>query len=660
MRTLGLLFPQDEDDIRWIACSGFTLDPELAYCGNVDYKDRRLRNFRYWHDRLVILKQAFDSHQHYGISPWQLSRNPDFKVSLEAKNDDSLYKPLRYGNHEIRLVTFLPSSNPEVQLCSLNIIPLPKAPSYTALSYCWDHAIPTTNLVANNRVVTISHNLHLALLQLNNQGVEHVWVDALCIDQTNDEEKSIQVSRMGTIFRKAAEVVVWLGNEEPDNLDILFQEQDLSKISKDARTSALRCFQDLLERSFWDRVWVIQEVAVASRISVWCGRYSVTWDRFNELFEVLSDNSHRVTLVNQSSSGFSTLLRFRQESISRKPIHFLDALHRSNTSLSTDPRDKLYALLGLTFDGRHFIPEPNYMSETTQIFTEFTTALIAGGEPLDFIYLRSAKRKVSFFNNLPSWVPDWANLGDIVAKRQLDFIMPWCSSWSKSTDGKVDFNNDEVKCSGSELTVRGVIIDTITALGSSFASSTESDRLYKNDIKASDEPETDQNDIERSDLVLDLLTNSELIPSTMRNIPKYYSANDQNGSSSSLTDAPPILSEAILKWLSENQYFEIYGRTIQSWSKSLNLIDEAGAAIASPFFNSIQSRMKLMTTKRGYIGWAHPRAEIGDQVARLVGCRRFVILRASEQRFQIVGDAILGSQIDDAQYESEYEMLTIY
>jgi hypothetical protein len=98
-----------------------------------------------------------------------------------------------------------------------------------------------------------------------------------------------------------------------------------------------------------------------------------------------------------------------------KPIGMLEALRRSRFSLSTEPRDKLYALLGLVFDGKAFITEPNYKTSVAKCFTKFATALIKHREPLDFIYLRSANRTNQ--GDLASWVPDWTDLGDNVASR---------------------------------------------------------------------------------------------------------------------------------------------------------------------------------------------------------------------------------------------------
>jgi hypothetical protein len=98
-------------------------------------------------------------------------------------------------------------------------------------------------------------------------------------------------------------------------------------------------------------------------------------------------------------------------------------------------------------------------------FTEFATSLLTNNEPLDFIYLRSANRKVN--RELPSWVPDWTDLNDPVAHRQFDYIMAYSSQIAKDPDA---YRRPEISISGLELIARGVLFDAVDGLGSALAS----------------------------------------------------------------------------------------------------------------------------------------------------------------------------------------------
>jgi hypothetical protein len=164
-------------------------------------------------------------------------------------------------------------------------------------------------------------------------------------------------------------------------------------------------FHELLSRPYWGRVWIIQEVALASDVVVYFGRYSISWDKFvNQCGLQLDGTALFSTLADNNTRGIASLLQFRNDRLTDRPISFLEALSRSRSSLATDPRDKLFALLGLCFNGKKFLLELNYMDSPEEIFTEFTTALIKYSATLDFIYLKSASRNNS--GNMPSWVPD--------------------------------------------------------------------------------------------------------------------------------------------------------------------------------------------------------------------------------------------------------------
>ena len=286
---------------------------------------------------------------------------------------------------------------------------------------------------------------------------------------------------MGTIFRKASEVAVWLGHEQRIMEQALrFSHASQSgNLDEKSRLSSLPIFKELLSQPYWKRVWIIQEIAVASHISIYCGEYRIGWDMFIEMCRFgAGDNA--LTTEDQSKdetiSEFTTLLKLRNDTLARQPVRFLDALYRSRSSLSTDPRDKLYALLGLTYDGRHFIPEPNYMNSVAESFTDFATALIEGGEPLDFIYLRSASRRNN--GELPSWVPDWTDLDNAVARQQMDYIMHHLFLHPKDSESNHVRKRAEIDKSRSVLTVHGVFVDTVDDLGSAISTTDGNTTAY--------------------------------------------------------------------------------------------------------------------------------------------------------------------------------------
>jgi hypothetical protein len=168
--------------------------------------------------------------------------------------------------------------------------------------------------------------------------------------------------------------------------------------------SARRALNKLLSRPYWTRVWIIQELAAASSIIILCGRHRLLW-------EIFSNDSHNefAAVADKTSSDeletrFWKICEFRNDKLTGILISLPNALYRSQSASLTDARDKLYALLGLVFDGDRFIPQLNYNLSIEETYTDFSLALIEKGLPLDFIYLRTSNRGIH--GSLPSWVVD--------------------------------------------------------------------------------------------------------------------------------------------------------------------------------------------------------------------------------------------------------------
>lgn len=122
----------------------------------------------------------------------------------------------------IRLVQLAPKSADHLIRCTLIDANLTEKPLYEALSYTWaidsDIGDPRNGagkrtIICNGAALDVFKNLHNALFHLQEMGWTFVpiWIDAICINQDDDIEKSAQVNMMGTIFRDASRVIIWLG-----------------------------------------------------------------------------------------------------------------------------------------------------------------------------------------------------------------------------------------------------------------------------------------------------------------------------------------------------------------------------------------------------------------------------------------------------------------
>lgn len=101
---------------------------------------------------------------------------------------------------------------------SLIDVRLSAKPKYTALSYVWGPETPLTPILVNGKLFAVRQNLYSFLCHYSRSSQEDclLWIDAICIDQNNPDEKSSQVGRMGSIFGQAHLVVCWLGTHDAD------------------------------------------------------------------------------------------------------------------------------------------------------------------------------------------------------------------------------------------------------------------------------------------------------------------------------------------------------------------------------------------------------------------------------------------------------------
>jgi hypothetical protein len=122
------------------------------------------------------------------------------------------YKPLQ-GDRSIRVLHLAPSTSFSSHLhCQLFEVNLDQRPSFEALSYVWGRMTPGRHILCCGSQIPITENCETALRCLrHNMRPRVLWVDAICIDQSSNEEKSVQVALMGEIYGQAARALAWLG-----------------------------------------------------------------------------------------------------------------------------------------------------------------------------------------------------------------------------------------------------------------------------------------------------------------------------------------------------------------------------------------------------------------------------------------------------------------
>ena len=147
------------------------------------------------------------------LSTSSLQKFPDRQVYvLNMLSGQYKHTPLTHAKN-IRLLQVDPFES-ETPIVNVFEVSLAKTPTYNALSYAWGVPQSDCYIFCNGHPLTVTPNCRAALLRLRqNADYLTLWIDSICIDQTSDSEKSVQVPLMGEIYSRADKVLIWLGEE---------------------------------------------------------------------------------------------------------------------------------------------------------------------------------------------------------------------------------------------------------------------------------------------------------------------------------------------------------------------------------------------------------------------------------------------------------------
>lgn len=337
----------------------------------------------------------------------------------------------------------------------------------------WGNAKIVT--ICNGGPVKVSQNLFDALSRLLNLGERGLlWVDRLCIDQGNTLEKSSQIALMDKIYSKATTVIVWLGRDGRDSIAALqiqknfagpiyalatageLSRADLESHSPDdmsiygefglAITYPQTWFlwTQFFRRSWFYRRWTLQETALARHIDVLCGDQQFDWYKLKFLVDYFNISGWKTYLqrfISRTENQPSKALMSRMfvESVSSDPEDWknkcfmcygafnsgtvlTELLYRSSMLQCSDPRDIIYAILGILENMPQsqdtFNISVDYNIDAAELFSGVTKFCL---EKVPDLAILSLVRYDSprLISNLPSWVPDLYGLSQHLMDRRL-------------------------------------------------------------------------------------------------------------------------------------------------------------------------------------------------------------------------------------------------
>ena len=369
------------------------------------------------------------------------SRKHKYDLKIVGRNSFGYPEPRLPDRDHIRLVKISDSSSFDncIELEWITV-PLETAPGYFALSYAWG-AVPERGL-AQYPALKISENLRRALPYLAAEPPRLWWIDALSINQDENEEKSHQVKLMKTIYGRASQVRVWLGEDDKNSLEAVtlickicnlmlegrieyaglrspkvpFIPEVLQKLDLPQKdhSSWISLFK-LVGRPYFSRIWILQEIVLArDSVKITCGRYTITWKSLKCAIIWLIPVVRTILawdLLKQLGTNISLGLKTMViiDYLAKQPRNLVDILDLSRSLQSGDPRDKIIAVLGLVSTNDQVLSaiDINYKQPVADFYRDVTGTIIIKTQSLKLLELFQgcSQRKVDM---LPSWVPDFS------------------------------------------------------------------------------------------------------------------------------------------------------------------------------------------------------------------------------------------------------------
>ncbi|KAH8892325.1 hypothetical protein GQ53DRAFT_864260 [Thozetella sp. PMI_491] len=437
------------------------------------------------------------------------------------------YKPLNLP-HETRILTVMPGSGNDQLICSLSHLQINSPGDYDALSYCWSKSIsnpppidfnkeypvalsgeginevrqvklcdglddpilgglyirlggvlPPEEALCDGMSIKIGGELSRALRRMREEKEPlRIWVDALCINQDDVQERNEHVKMMDTIYARAENVRVWLGEEIGLEMaaamafskisaalsDAYVPDQDLADTARrfrdhpDFNNIPWRELGDFLRRAWFERSWIIQEIVNAKSVTVHTGCLSFPWDSI--YFPIATLRKLRIDSVLSNPRCVKAIIMLGDLREERKTSHgaplgqpLLGLLEELRHFESTIAADKIYAILGLV-STEDEIPV-DYSKPSEQVFTEFAAQQLRAGS-LDILTHCVFSPQPGTLVGLPSWVPDWTRPGAVEPFRIRGLLVSTAGS-TKPQVTSIDETSGTIK-------LKGRLLDTVDSI----------------------------------------------------------------------------------------------------------------------------------------------------------------------------------------------------
>ncbi|CAK7207040.1 Non-essential glycogen phosphorylase [Sporothrix eucalyptigena] len=420
------------------------------------------------------------------------------------------YAPLERGH--IRLIWITPENVKEFEASGKQSLfitlvdkPLSRAPAYTAFSYCWGDPADVTPVFCDGKLLYVPSSLwrllswhmpggdtnvysQLDVTRVNRtQEAAIFWADAICINQRDTLEKNRQIPLMQSIYQRATSVMAYVGECDGNAMVAGLSIEMIAGARQSYRSLGAahrdepydpgkvdwEAVKGFFSQPLFGRCWVIQEIVLSREITFCYGNMRILMSRIHDCSLALAENHVRPPnsmlgdtygrqvadseKFNESLRQLLNLSRFKTVWDQGGILPFIDVLQRFRSAQATDPRDKVYALLGVAPEEyrRSIIPDYSASNTAVAVYEHVARCALQLGDIAELLPNAGISRKNPA---LASWAPDWSYEPREALKGSL-------FSCSGSTVFGSAYVSSYPHHNHSKLDIRGSIIDKVWRAG---------------------------------------------------------------------------------------------------------------------------------------------------------------------------------------------------
>jgi hypothetical protein len=304
-----------------------------------------------------------------------------------------------------RILLLEPAVAPTAPLrCSLQEVSFCSNPEYSALSYSWDAQTPCCPIECDSGILHITSNCQAALQRLRKEHDEcRLWIDGICIDQASLIERNQQVALMGEIYKRAKSVIVWLGEGDPATEIATQRLLDIGQLSVmetrneeeekrwgasmkvlygiGVREESQDPLSPLFKLTWFYRMWTVQEVTLPllDNVEVRYGSISSKWVFVLFAINLLEAVKYKWGAWNEATrlqKDISAMFMDKRDPSCQGILQtdatlyegILQLLVSMRPKQATDPRDKVFALVGVAHELGLDLPLPDYQKLLSQVY----------------------------------------------------------------------------------------------------------------------------------------------------------------------------------------------------------------------------------------------------------------------------------------------------